>query len=417
MYRHQDNTVFCEDAPIKLLAEKYGTPLYVYSMAQLKSNIHMLSESFKKYFPGGLICYAVKANSHRNFIKYMSGQGLGFDVVSGGEIKRVLTMQPDLSNCVYSGTAKTDEEIKLAISNGILMLLCESPAEIKRTAALAEMLQKPANIGIRINPYIKPQTHKYTDTSSEDTKFGICRDDILKMAEFAKIHPFLNLRGVSCHIGSMIEDENNYFEMAFIVCEELRKLAQHGIKLEYVSFGGGFPVRYTDEKLIDYDKLFSYYKKSLVEYPNIKVIIEPGRSLVGNAGILVSKVLYTKKQGNYNFMFLDSGMTELIRPALYGAVHKVIPVTKSLDIPENYMVVGPICESSDVFAHDMELPCAAGDIVLIENAGAYGRSMSSNYNTRPKAAEVLIDGNNDMLISKRQSHEDLWKDEVIFDLQ
>ncbi len=416
MYRQENDVVLCEDAPLKVLAEKYGTPLYVYSLAKIKANIEAIKKPFKKHLPNGLICYAVKANSNRNFIKYMSENGLGFDVVSGGEIKRVLSVQKDLSNCVYSGTAKTDDELKLAIQNNILMLLCESPSEIRRAAELAEELQKPVNIGIRINPYITPKTHKYTDTSSEDTKFGICRDDIFKSADFAMHHPFLNLRGVSCHIGSMIEDVNNYFEMVFIVTEELRKLAQHGIILEYVSFGGGFPITYTDEKLIDYDQLFAYYKKALVEYPNIKVIIEPGRAIVGNAGILISKVLYTKQQGNYNFMFLDAGMTELIRPALYGSIHNVLPITQSLAEPENYMVVGPICESSDVFAHEMSIPCGEGDLLLLENAGAYGFTMSSNYNTRPKAAEVLINGNNDMLITKRQSHEDLWRDEVIFEL-
>ncbi len=395
------------------LAEKYGTPLYVYSLSKIHENIKKIEVPFNKHFDKNLICYAIKANSNRNFIKHFSERGLGFDAVSGGELQRILSVQKDLSNTIYSGTAKTSEELKIAIQNNILMVLCESPSEIKNLGKLAEELKTPVSIGIRINPALNPKTHKHINTSSKETKFGISTEILLEQAKFSVEHPYLNFKGISCHIGSMIEYAEDYFQMADVISEQVKHLKDNSINLEYVSFGGGFAITYTSEKDINYHELFEYYKNSISDYPEITVIIEPGRSIVGNAGVLLSKITYIKEQAGYNFLFADAGMTELIRPALYGAIHNIHPVSPTSGEPKNYIVGGPICESSDVFGENISLACKEGDIILIENAGAYSKTMASNYNTRPLASEVLMVNGKDLPITKRQEVQNIWRDENI----
>ncbi len=395
------------------LAKKYGTPLYVYSMAKIQANIKNIEEPFNKIFDKNLICYAIKANSNRNFIKNFSERGLGFDAVSGGDLLKILSVQKDLSNTIYSGTAKTRDELKIAIQNNILMVLCESPSEIVVLGELAEELNTPVSMGIRINPALDPRTHRHINTSSEDTKFGISTEILLPHVEYATKHKYLNFKGISCHIGSMIEHAEDYFLMADVIEEQLQLLKDNDISLEYVSFGGGFAITYTNEKNIDLNVLFTYYKKVLSNYPEITPLIEPGRAIVGNAGVLLGEITYIKEQAGYNFLFTDAGMTELIRPALYDAIHNISNISPQTEETREYIVGGPICESTDVFSNSTYLSCKEGDVLSIENAGAYSKTMASNYNTRPYAPEVLMVEGEDLLISKRQDVQDIWRDEII----
>ena len=415
MYHIKNNDFYCEEVLLKDLATKYKTPFYVYSLNKLKQNLEAIKKPFLDNFPNGMICYAIKANSNLTFLKYLSQNGCGFDAVSGGELERVYTIQKHLNNVVYSGTTKSYEELEKAILYDIFMINCESISEIKHIAEISQKHNKKVRLAIRVNPAVSPKTHPNIDTGNKGAKFGIAMDHFLEAALLIKSSELLSLQGISCHIGSMVENEVYYFEMLNQLVDLLELLKKHDIFISHLDMGGGYAIQYTQENTINFEKLFTHYKKVLEPY-NLIPIIEPGRSIIGNVGALVAKAVYTKQQNNRNFMFLDAGMTELIRPALYNAIHKIVAITHSSPLSVSYTIGGPICESSDIFRDNAELYATEGDLILIENAGAYGYSMASNYNTRPKAPEILIDGSKDLLINKREEISDLWKTEIIHDL-
>ncbi|MGL5721062.1 MAG: diaminopimelate decarboxylase [Brevinema sp.] len=410
MYTMQNNQLFCENLSLENVAQKFGTPLYVYSLKQLNANIQKIKGTFETACPQGMVCYAVKANSHRAFLNHFSSCGMGFDIVSHGEMQKVLEVQGHLNNVVYSGSAKTPEEIKSAIQNDIFMLNAESLWEVEQASIMAQSLNKTAHVALRVNPYVDPQTHKHISTGMKGAKFGIPKDDILDVAKAVSQLKNVQLIGLSCHIGSMVSSIQPFLDMLAVIKELAIALKQNSIPLKYIDLGGGFPITYIDEQEINYQQLFTAYNEAFAPL-NLIPIIEPGRSLVGNTGALIAEVVHIKESAGVSFAFLNAGFTELIRPALYQATHKIIPL-KPVGKLKNYSVVGPICESTDLFAEDTPLAIEDGSLVLIENAGAYGACMASNYNMRPKVAEVLINENKMIEITPRQNIESLWQSEA-----
>lgn len=409
MFLYKNDTLYCEGIPLPALSQKYGTPLYVYSAALLDDAIDKVKGAFSVACPWGLCCYAVKANSHLSLIKYLSSKGLGFDIVSHGEMLRVLEAQGHLNNVVYSGSAKSTEDITEAVKNGVFMLNAESLWELHQASKAGQLLNKQVSVSLRVNPSVDPRTHKNISTGVRGAKFGISFDEIPAAAAEAISLPNIRLEGLSCHIGSMVDGAEPFLQMLSVLTKLVKDLQEKGITLKYLDLGGGFPINYTTETEIDYPALFSTYQKAL-EPLNLIPIIEPGRSIIGKAGVLLTKVIHIKESFGRNFAFIDAGFTELIRPALYNAVHSILPVQKGGTVI-NCTVAGPICESTDVFAEDIPLAVKENALLVIENTGAYGASMASNYNTRPSCAEVFVRGTKDTLITKSSGYSALWQTE------
>ncbi|MGL5254771.1 MAG: diaminopimelate decarboxylase [Brevinema sp.] len=410
MHTIQNNQLFCENLSLESIAQQYGTPLYVYSLKKLNDNIKKIKDVFDATCPKGLVCYAVKANSHRAILNHFSSCGMGFDIVSNGEMQKVIDVQGHLRNVVYSGSAKTPDEIKIAIENDIFMLNAESLWEVEQASMAAQLLNKTAHIALRVNPYVDPQTHKNISTGVKGAKFGIPKDDIIEVAQAVSRLKNVKLIGLSCHIGSMVASIQPFLNMLEVVEKLAATLKKDHDSLKYVDLGGGFPITYIDEQEIDYHQLFTAYNKAL-EPLGLIPIIEPGRSLVGNVGALIAQVVHIKESAGVMFAFLNAGFTELIRPALYQAAHRIIPLSPKGKL-QHYQVVGPICESTDLFSEDCPLEIQDGSYVLLENAGAYAACMASNYNMRPRVAEVLVDGSKSIVLTPRQELKSLWQNEI-----
>ena len=395
----------------KELAKKYDTPLYVYDFNHFTKQYNELKKAFKAR--KSIIAYAVKANSNLSVIKHFANLGSGADCVSIGEVKRALLAGVDKYKIIFSGVGKRDDEIKEALVKDILMINVESEAELARVHDIAKSLGKVARISIRVNPNIDPKTHPYISTGLHENKFGVDIETAKKMYIFAKKSEYLNPVGIHFHIGSQLTELEPIREASQIVADLVRSLNAINIDIKFFDVGGGLGIRYKDEKLI---KPYDYAQAilSTLSGLDLTIICEPGRFLVGNGGYFLTKVLYEKVNGDKRFIIVDGAMNDLIRPSLYNAYHK-IEILSSVKNPEisKANIVGPVCESGDFFAKNIDAPKTnPGDLVVIHSAGAYGFTMSSNYNSRPRAAEVAVENGSDRLIRRRETFEDLIACEI-----
>ncbi|WP_069638245.1 diaminopimelate decarboxylase [Campylobacter pinnipediorum] len=386
------------------LAQKYDTPLYIYDFDKIALRYSELKQAFSGR--KSLVCYAVKANSNLSLLKFLASLGAGFDCVSVGEIKRALIAGAKPYQMIFSGVGKRDDEIKYALTNDILMINLESEAELERVENIARELQKVARISIRVNPDVDANTHPYISTGLNENKFGVDIDTAKKMYIKAKKSDNLQPIGIHFHIGSQITDISSIIQASGIVSKLLTELKSVDIDIKFFDIGGGIGIVYNDERDVS---LYDYAQGILKNLSghDITIVCEPGRFLVGNAGEFLTKVLYEKRNKDKRFVVVDGAMNDLLRPSLYNAYHGISVVGKDKN-HTSCDVVGPICESGDFLAKKINLPiCESGDLIVVKSAGAYGFSMSSNYNTRPRVAEVAIINNKDKLIRKRESFDDV----------
>ena len=386
------------------IAKKFGTPIYCYSYQKLKENIDNFKKSFKSFSP--LICFAIKSNTNINLIKEIKGFGLGADVVSIGELMMALKAGINPKKIVFSGVGKTSHEISYAIDKKILLINAESKSEIIEIEKIAKLKKKIVNIGIRLNPNTDAKTLKQISTGKKENKFGVDEKTFFNLVNYSKLSKNINLKCLSVHIGSQILDHRPYEKMLKVL-DRIIKKSKH--KFEFIDLGGGMGISYEKKnKNLNYQKYNIAIKKFLKNHKS-KIIFEPGRSIVGNTGSLISKVIYIKKNNKKDFIILDAAMNDLMRPALYGANHRTLPVIKKGKTSKKiYEFVGPICESTDKFTTLIKFQkLKEKDLVMMCDVGAYGMSLSSNYNVRPKPAEVLIKGSKIKVIKKRQKLDDL----------
>ncbi len=402
---YKNGVLFCEDVPVSDIASKYGTPSYVYSKKTLEDNFDAYSNAFVKN--EGIVCFSVKSLSNISILRLLNEKGSGFDIVSGGELERVISAGADPKKIIFTGIAKTNAEIIQGIKKDILSFNIESESEMLRIERIAKKEKTIVDVAIRFNPEIDSGGHEYIKTGRKKDKFGILLDGVLKLSKYISSSDSLNLIGLSCHIGSQIFDLNDFKESAKYIKKLAQEINNTGIELRFLDIGGGLGISYTESDFPFPGDLVKDIKKELNDR-NEKIILEPGRSISGNAGIMLTSVEYIK--GKY--LIVDAGMNDLIRPALYGAKHDVINVKKGKSKANSWTIVGPICESSDVLAKDYLLEASEGDVLAVKTAGAYGHVMSSNYNSRRKPPEILVDGSKFKVIRKRESYDDLIKNEV-----
>ncbi len=402
--KYNNKQLIIENVSFKSLAQKFGTPAYCYSYSKLKENIDNFKRNFKSFSP--LICFSVKSNTNVNMIKEIKKFGLGADVVSKGELMLALKAGVDPSKIVFSGVGKTNEEINFAIEKKILLINAESESEIQEINKIAKRKRKIVKVGIRLNPNTDAKTLKQISTGKSENKFGVNSKIFYKLVNYCKNSKNISLQCLSVHIGSQILDHKPYERMLKAVSNIIDK-TNH--KFKFVDLGGGMGISYSDKiKKLNYKKYNQAIKNFLKKHDS-KIIFEPGRSIIGNTGTLISRIIYIKDGGNKKFIILDAAMNDLMRPALYGAVHKILPVKKSKSISKYiYEFAGPICESTDKFVTLKKFQkLKEKDFVAICDVGAYGMSLSSNYNLRPKAVELLIKGRKIKIIKNRQKHTDL----------
>jgi diaminopimelate decarboxylase len=399
----------CEDVPLDEIARDVGTPVYVYSEAAMHRQVQLFTDAFQKV--PHLICYAVKANSNLSVIRRLADWGAGFEVVSGGELFRVLRSGGSGNKVVFDGPGKTVEEIRYALDSDILFFNVESAAEAELIVATARQTGKRARVSLRTNPDVDPGTHPYISTGMREHKFGIALEEAHELYLRLRDRPEIELVGVTCHIGSQITQLEPYRDAIESLRTFVTTLRQEGISLRYLDFGGGLGIAYNGEE----PPSASRYAQLVIEATKdlgLTLILEPGRIIVGNAGTLVTRVTFIKDQGSKRFIIVDAGMNDLMRPALYGSHHQVWSVSQktSTQVAD---IVGPICESSDFIARNRELPSfEPGDLAAVMSAGAYGFSLSSNYNSRPRVAEVLVRGSRYEVIRRRETYEDLIRLEL-----
>jgi diaminopimelate decarboxylase len=407
---YRDRSLYCEGVSLADLAKKAGTPAYVYSAGTILDNFRAYDHAFGQ--APHLVCYAVKANSNLSLLRMLAEAGAGFDIVSGGELFRVLRAGGDASKVVFSGVGKTADEIDAALAAGIHGFNCESEPEIALIDALAHRRGSKARVALRVNPDVEAVTHAYISTGRLAHKFGVNIGDAEAMYERARRHENIVLESVSCHIGSQILDPSPVFEAVDRVLALIERLRSKGFPIQTADLGGGLGVAYKPEESTP--SICEFVKKlcARVEGRNLKIMIEPGRSIVGGAGILLTRVLYRKTTGDKEFVVVDAAMNDLIRPALYSAHHEILPVRQGGESELIADVVGPVCETGDFLARGRRLPEALpGDLLAICTAGAYGFTQASNYNSRPRAAEVMVEGSDWRVIRKRETYEDLIRGE------
>jgi diaminopimelate decarboxylase len=422
-FHYRDRTLYCDEIPVPRLAETYGTPLYVYSQKTLLHHLGAIQKAFAAVEP--LICYSIKTNGNIHLARLMGEHGSGFDVTSGGELYRALKAGGAGPRIVFAGVGKTDAELRYGLDAGVLMFNVESEGELLTLAEVAKSLGKVAQVALRVNPDLPPKTHAKTDTSVKGVKFGLDIDTVLEFAAKMVGNPHAKIAGLHMHLGSPILSAQPYqlgIEKGLVLIEKLRR---QGHQIGYINMGGGFGIHYRKKEALPAEA-FAQVIVPAVQQARCKLILEPGRFIVGNAGILVSRVIYTKDSGGKHFVIQDAAMNDLIRPTLYDSFHRIWPVTPAAGAPvppEDYEaeipgtmkcdVVGPVCESGDFLAKDRRLPpVQRGELLATFSAGAYGMAMSSNYNGRPRAAEVLVDGQSSRLIRRRETYEDLVRTEV-----
>jgi diaminopimelate decarboxylase len=402
--KYINKSLFIEKIKVQDIAVKFGTPIYCYSYSQLKENIGNFKRNFKSFFP--LICFAIKSNTNVNLIKEIRKFGLGADVVSMGELMIALKAGIDPKKIVFSGVGKTSNEISYAIKKKILLINAESRSEINEIERIAKTQKTIVNIGIRLNPNTDAKTLKQISTGKKENKFGVDEKIFFDLVNYSKLSKNINLKCLSVHIGSQILDHKPYEKMLKVIDRIIKK---SNYKFDFIDLGGGMGISYEkNNKKLNYQKYNIAIKKFLKNHKS-KIIFEPGRSIVGNIGSLVSKIIYIKENDKKDFIILDAAMNDLMRPALYGANHKTLPVIKTNQISKKiYEFVGPICESTDKFTTLKRFQkLEEKDLVVMCDVGAYGMSLSSNYNIRPKPAEVLIKGSQINIIKKRQELKDL----------
>jgi len=400
-----------EAVPLSRLAEQYGTPCYVYSRSALTEAYRAFDAAFATR--DHLICYAVKANSNLAILNLLARLGSGFDIVSGGELERVLAAGGDPAKVVFSGVGKSAAEMRRALAAGILCFNVESESELARLNRIAGEMGRTAPVSVRVNPDVDARTHPYIATGLKNNKFGVAHADALAMYRSAADMAHVRIVGIDCHIGSQLTDVAPFAAALQRVLVLVDRLQSDGISVAHIDLGGGLGIRYQPE---DHPPAVDAYARELLAglgARKLKLLVEPGRALVGNAGLLLTRVEYLKLGDGKNFAVVDAAMNDLMRPALYDAWHDVRPVVTGEGTPRRYEIVGPVCESGDFLAHDRLLALREGDLLAIMSAGAYGMTMSSNYNTRPRAAEIMIDGNAAYLIRERETISELMAREVL----
>ncbi|HGZ6488773.1 TPA: diaminopimelate decarboxylase [Vibrio parahaemolyticus] len=406
-----DGQLWAEDVPLQALAEQYGTPLYVYSRATLERHWKAFDNAVGQH--PHLVCYAVKANSNLGVLNALARLGSGFDIVSGGELERVIAAGGDAKKVVFSGVGKTPAEMKRALELGIKCFNVESEPELERLNKVAGELGVIAPISLRINPDVDAKTHPYISTGLRDNKFGIAFDRAPEVYQFAQSLPNLNVQGIDCHIGSQLTSIDPFIDATDRLLALIDDLKAQGINIRHLDVGGGLGVVYRDElppQPSDYAKALL---GRLENHQDLELIFEPGRAIAANAGILLTRVEFLKHTEHKNFAIIDAAMNDLMRPALYQAWQDIVPVFPRNGEPQTYDLVGPICETGDFLGKDRALVLQEGDLLAVRSAGAYGFVMSSNYNTRTRAAEVMVDGNQSHLVRQREELTSLWQLEQI----
>ena len=407
-FQYKNNQLMAENLPVKQLAEQFGTPLYVYSRATLERHWHAFNNAFGEH--PHLVCFAVKSNPNIAILNIMAKLGSGFDIVSQGELERVLAAGGDAAKVVFSGVAKSHQEIARALEVNIRCFNVESEAELLRINQIAGEMGKIAPISLRVNPDVDAHTHPYISTGLKENKFGVSVEQAREVYKVAATLPNIKIVGMDCHIGSQLTELQPFLDAVDRLIVLMEQLKQDGIHLKHLDLGGGLGVTYTDETPphpTDYAK--ALWEK-LSAFSELEIIVEPGRAITANAGILVTKVEYLKSNESRNFAIVDAGMNDMIRPALYQAYMNILEIDRTLAREEKiYDVVGPICETSDFLGKQRKLAIAEGDYLAQRSAGAYGASMSSNYNSRPRTAEVMVDGDKAHLIRRREALNELWQ--------
>ena len=411
-FQYKNNQLMAENLPVKQLAEQFGTPLYVYSRATLECHWHAFNNAFGEH--PHLVCFAVKSNPNIAILNIMAKLGSGFDIVSQGELERVLAAGGDAGKVVFSGVAKSRQEIARALEVNIRCFNVESEAELLRINQIAGEMGKIASISLRVNPDVDAHTHPYISTGLKENKFGVSVEQAREVYKLAATLPNIKIVGMDCHIGSQLTELQPFLDAVDRLIVLMEQLNQDGIHLKHLDLGGGLGVTYTDEAPphpTDYAK--ALWEK-LSAFSELEIIVEPGRAITANAGILVTKVEYLKSNESRNFAIVDAGMNDMIRPALYQAYMNILEIDRTLAREEKiYDVVGPICETSDFLGKQRKLAIAEGDYLVQRSAGAYGASMSSNYNSRPRTAEVMVDGDKAYLIRRREALNELWQLESV----
>ena len=411
-FQYKNEQLYVEDLPVKQLAEEFGTPLYIYSRATLERHWHAFDSALGEH--PHLICYAVKANSNIGILNVMAKLGSGFDIVSQGELERVLAAGGEASKVVFSGVAKSRAEIMRALEVGIRCFNVESVAELHHINQIAGEMGKIAPISLRVNPDVDAHTHPYISTGLKENKFGVSVDEAREVYKLAATLPHVKITGMDCHIGSQLTELQPFLDATDRLIRLMEQLKEDGITLKHLDLGGGLGVTYTNETPPHPSDYATALLNKLKNYEDLEIILEPGRAIAANAGILVAKVQYLKSNESRNFAITDTGMNDMIRPALYEAYMNIIEIDRTLGREKAiYDVVGPVCETSDFLGKQRELAIAEGDYIAQRSAGAYGASMSSNYNSRPRTAEVLVDGNKAHLIRRRENLSELWALESI----
>jgi diaminopimelate decarboxylase len=399
-----------ENVALDTLASRFGTPCYVYSRAALEGAFAEFRQTLDAHPAGrgALVCYAVKANPNLAILSLFAKLGAGFDIVSGGELQRALAAGADPQRIVFSGVGKTADEMRQALTAGIFCFNIESAPELERLNDVAGQLGKLAPISFRVNPNVDPKTHPYISTGLKENKFGIAYDDARALYRRAAALPNLKITGIDCHIGSQLLDASPFTEALDKVLLLIDQLTADGIELHHIDLGGGLGIRYRDDE--EAPSVASYLTPLLDKLADrkLQVVLEPGRRLVGNAGLLLTKVEYLKPGEDKSFAIVDAAMNDLMRPALYDAWHDILAVAPRGGEARAYSIVGPVCESGDFLGHGRQLALEAGDLLAVMSAGAYGMSMSSNYNTRPRAAEVLVSGSEVHLARRRETVAELY---------
>lgn len=411
-FQYKNNQLMAENLPVKQLAEQFGTPLYVYSRATLERHWHAFNNAFSEH--PHLVCFAVKSNPNIAILNMMAKLGSGFDIVSQGELERVLAAGGDAAKVVFSGVAKSHQEIARALEVNIRCFNVESEAELLRINQIAGEMGKIAPISLRVNPDVDAHTHPYISTGLKENKFGVSVEQAREVYKLAATLPNIKVVGMDCHIGSQLTELQPFLDAVDRLIVLMEQLKQDGIHLKHFDLGGGLGVTYTDETPPHPTEYAKALWEKLSVFSELEIIVEPGRAITANAGILVTKVEYLKSNESRNFAIVDAGMNDMIRPALYQAYMNILEIDRTLAREEKiYDVVGPICETSDFLGKQRKLAIAEGDYLVQRSAGAYGASMSSNYNSRPRTAEVMVDGDKAYLIRRREALNELWQLESV----
>lgn len=413
-FRYRGNELYCEGVRISKIAEEFGTPVYIYSRQTLIDHYRKIKKAFKRIDP--LICFSVKANSNLAVLKLLANQGAGMDVVSGGELYKALKVGLNPKKIVYAGVGKSEQEIAAAIRAKILLFNAESLEELALIDRVAGHFRTKVDVSLRVNPDINPRTHKFITTGKKINKFGLDMGTVEAILLRYSIFSHLNLIGLHIHIGSQITEAEPFVKAIKKIVVMVRRLRKRRIPLKYFNIGGGLGIIYRDERPQSAKK-FAQAILPLLKKVKLKIILEPGRFIAGNSGILLTRVVYIKKAPNKKFAIVDAGMNDLIRPSLYGAFHQILPVIRVTSHESRiakYDIVGPICESGDFLAKNRTMPfLQTKDLLAVMGAGAYGFTMSSNYNSRPRVAEVLVNKNKAFLVRKRETYRDLIRNELV----